>query len=104
MNNTMGKSSARKISIQETTVATIDGWKVTVGNIIIDDWTGPDGSPRRGLTAEIGLYDERKAERGRLTLGEGGLLEIKGRPWRVTLVSAGAGGENGAVKLTESLP
>ncbi len=100
----MGKASARKIAIQETTAATIDGWKVTVGNIMIDDWTGPDGSPRRGLTAEIGVYDERKAARGKLTLGEGGQLEIKGKKWRVTLVRAGAGGGNGVVQLTESLP
>ncbi len=98
------KAAARKIAIQETTAATIDGWKVTVGNIMTDDWTGPDGSPQHGLTAEIGLYDERKAARGKHTLGEGGQLEIKGKPWRVTLVRAGAGGENGAVQLAESLP
>ncbi len=98
------KAAARIIEIQETTAATIDGWKITVGNIMTDDWTGPDGSPRHGLTAEIGLYDERKTAHGKLTLGEGGMLEIKGKKWHVKLVRAGAGGENGAVTLTETLP
>ncbi len=94
------KAAARTIAIQETTAATIDGWKVTVGNIMTDDWTGPDGTPRHGLTAEFGVYDERKAGR-KLTMGEGGVLEIKGKQWRVKSVRAGAGVKNGAVQLTE---
>jgi hypothetical protein len=100
----MPANTPRTVSIQETTVATLDGWKVTVGNIMTDDWVGPDGGRRHGLTAEIGLYDERKAERDRRTLGEGALLEINGRRWRLTAVRAGSAGENGSVALVEELP
>jgi len=66
------------VLVQETTVATIDGWKITVGNIMEDDWVGVDGVSRHGLTAEIGVYDRNKTEQAHGTLGEGGVLQING--------------------------
>ena len=43
--------SQRSVRIEETTVATIEGWRVTVGNIMEDRYAGPDGAERRASRA-----------------------------------------------------
>lgn len=91
--------SQRSVRIEETTVATIEGWRVTVGNIMEDRYAGPDGAERRGLTAEVGLYDEARAPKGERTVGEGAALQIAGRPFTVVRVVAGEGADNGYVEL-----
>lgn len=93
--------SPRVVKIEETTVATIDGWRVTCGNIMKGKWTLPDGSSREGPSAEVGLYDDQRAERGERTVGEGAVLEIAGGRWAVAKVAPGGKGDNGHVELVE---
>lgn len=94
-----GQGAARPIRIEETTISDLHGWRVTVGNIMRDKWKGPDGKEREGITAEIGLYDEGKKERGRTTLGEGAPILINGHRYTLVRVQAGKGSENGFVEL-----
>ena len=95
------KSPARTVRIEETTVGTIDGWMVTVGNIMKGKWKTPDGKEREGLTAQVGLYDEKKADKGERIVGEGAALTIAGKPWTVAKVVAGKGADNGSVELQQ---
>ena len=95
------KGAARSFRIEETTVRAIDGWKVTVANIMKGKWRLPDGREREGLTAVVGLYDEKKADKGERTVGEGAALEIAGRRWIVVKVEAGKGADNGVVEIRE---
>src|SRR5262245_49437682 len=80
------QQAERTVRIEETTVATVDGWRVTVGNIMKGKWRGPDGQEREGVTALVGLYDEKKAARGESTVGEGAQLTIAGKRWTVSRV------------------
>ena len=84
--------------IEETTVATIRGWKVTVANILAGSYSTPAGE-QRGLTAVVGRYDEAKADQGELTVGAGSSLNIAGETWTVVAVVAGLGSANGHVEL-----
>lgn len=84
--------------IEETTVATIRGWKVTVANILAGSYRTPAGE-QRGLTAVVGRYDEAKADQGELTVGAGSSLNIAGETWTVVAVVAGQGSANGHVEL-----
>ncbi len=98
-------ASQRTIRLEETTVADIDGWMVTVANIMAGEWTDHTGATMRGLTVEIGLYDEDRGLQGEPTVGAGAVLRIDGRVWRVDAVVAGGalpggGVDNGYVSLT----
>lgn len=84
--------------IEETTVATLRGWKVTVANILTGSYTTAAG-PQRGLTAVVGRYDEAKADQGEQTVGAGSTLQIAGETWTVVAVVAGQGAANGYVEL-----
>lgn len=86
--------------IEETTVGSIRGWTVTVANIGKDRWRGKDGVEREGITAQIGVYDEKGAERALGTVGEGAELTIAGRTWRVARIQKKASAsDNGWVEL-----
>ena len=84
--------------IEETTVATMAGWKVTVANILPGKFSTPAGE-RQGLTAVVGRYDEARRDQGELTVGEGSEFVIAGQRWAVAAVAAGKGAENGYVEL-----
>jgi hypothetical protein len=94
-----GRMQQRTVRIEETTVGTIDGWRVTVGNIMKGKWRGADGREREGITAQVGLYTEKNEERGEVTVGEGAELTIAGKRWVVNKVQAGPGAENGFIEL-----
>jgi hypothetical protein len=97
------EKTGRIITIQETTAATIDGWKITVGNIMDDTWTGSDGKERTGITASVGIYDEKKAEKMHRTVGKGATFEIKGKKWRLDAIMKDEKGGNGSIKVVELL-
>jgi len=86
---------ARTERIEETTVASIDGWKVTVGNLMAEPDAAKPGQ-KRG-TAQIGRYDAQGQEIGLQIVGTGDTLTIAGKVWRVARVSLGACGANGFV-------
>jgi hypothetical protein len=70
---------------------------------MVDAWTRPDGTAARGPTAAIGVYDEKKSERSKQTAGEGAILDIHGRRWRLDAVRMPKAG-NGSVQLVEIGP
>ena len=80
--------------IEETTVADIDGWMVTVGNVMQGQWRRADGTSCSGLSAEIGLYDDELEPHGEFTVGVGSELQIAGRIWHVKAVVAGEASGN----------
>ncbi len=84
--------------IEETTVATIDGWMITVSNVLRGPYTTPEGA-RTGMTALVGRYDAAEKDHGEVTVGEGSRVEIAGKPWTVLAVTAGQGGDNGWIEL-----
>lgn len=84
--------------IEETTVATIAGWKVTVANLLPGKFTTPAGE-QQGMTAVLGRYDEGRRDQGELTVGAGSEFSIAGQRWVVEAVVAGKGAENGYVAL-----
>ncbi len=84
--------------IEETTVATIQGWKVTVANILPGKFRTPTGE-QQGLTAVLGRYDQANRDQGELTVGAGSELTVAGQLWTVVAVVAGKGAENGHVEL-----
>lgn len=84
--------------IEETTVATIQGWKVTVANILPGKFSTPAGE-QQGLTAVLGRYDDAKRDQGELTVGVGSEFAIAGQRWTVAAVVAGKGADNGYVEL-----
>ncbi len=86
--------------IEETTVATIRGWKVTVANILAGSYRTAAGE-QRGMTAVVGRYDEAKADQGEQTVGAGSTLAIAGETWTVAAVVAGQGSANGYVELRQ---
>ena len=97
--------SQRTIRLEETTVGDIDGWMVTIANIMAGEWTDAAGATLRGMTVEIGLYDEDRTPQGEPTVGAGAVLRIAGQSWRVDEVVAGVplpdgGVDNGYVALT----
>lgn len=92
------------LQIEETTVGDVDGWMVTVGNIMQGSWRDANDRPCSGLSAEVGLYDEDRTSHGEHTVGPGAVLQIAGRPWLVTRVRAGeplreGGVDNGVITL-----
>lgn len=90
----------RTVRIEETTVATVDGWKVTVANIMKGKYQTAGGE-REGLTAVVGLYDDKKADQGERTVGLGSELRIAGKTWTVGDVQAGPGAQNGFVEIRQ---
>jgi len=90
-------SDGAVVRIEETTVGDIDGWMVTVGNIMSGEWVDASGLNCQGLSAEIGLYDDERSPRGEPTVGAGAVLQIAGRAWRVDAVQAGATSADGGM-------
>ena len=97
------QNKVRVVSIEETTVATIDGWRITVGNIMKGKWRLPDSTEREGITALVGIYDENRIEKGEWTVGEGAVIIISGKKWLVTRVNHGKGRDNGSIELQQLL-
>ncbi|MCO4761731.1 MAG: hypothetical protein KC502_09520 [Myxococcales bacterium] len=75
--------------IEETTVGDIDGWMITVANVMAGQWNDANGQVRTGLSVEVGLYDEDRTPVSEVTVGAGAALEIAGRPWTVVAVTEG---------------
>lgn len=96
------QNKVRMVSIEETTIATIDGWRITVGNIMKGRWRLPNGTEREGISAEVGIYDENRVEKGEWTVGEGTVINISGKQWLVTRVNRGKGRENGSIDLMQN--
>jgi hypothetical protein len=84
--------------IEETTVATVQGWKITVANIMKGKYSTAAGE-QQGLTAVLGRYDEAKRDMGELTVGAGSTLTIADQHWLVESVVAGQGAVNGYIEL-----
>jgi hypothetical protein len=81
------------VEIQQTTVATIDGIRVVVGNIFLKDkYRLPDGSTQVGHTAMVGILGNWH------TVGKGSIITIGESQWTVEEVQPGTD-ELGIVKL-----
>ncbi len=92
-------TAGRTVRIEETTVATIDGWKVTVSNVMLA--ADPAQSGHKRPTAQVGRYDAAKADQGEREVAAEAVLDIAGHKWRVAQVVLGVGGANGYVDLVE---
>ncbi|MFZ4577387.1 MAG: DUF6406 domain-containing protein [Myxococcota bacterium] len=92
--------TGRIVRIEETTVATLDGWKITVGNVMLA--TDPANPNRKRPTAVVGRYDATKADQGERDVGVDDSLDIAGKQWRVVEVGLGDKGGNGFVELVET--
>lgn len=92
-------TAGRTVRIEETTVATIDGWKVTVANVMLA--ADPAQPGRKRPTAQVGRYDADKADQGMREVGAEDVLDIAGHKWRVGQVFVGQGAANGYVELVE---
>ncbi len=77
------------LRIEETTVADVDGWMLTVGNVMRGRWVDADGRAHEGLSAELGIYDAERALVSEFTVGPGLEVRIAGVRWRVAAVSPG---------------
>lgn len=88
-----------RVRIEETTVAEIDGWRVTAGNLMRDRFVRADGSEEQGPSIELGLYDENGDARGEPTVGAGSAVTIAGALWDVVEVARPEPGDNGFVSL-----
>lgn len=100
----MNKPEVRRERIEETTVGDIDGWMVTVANVMRGTYRHADGAEREGISARVGLYDEDRSERGEARVGAGSVLVIKGRNWTVEAVVPGVDGGNGHIVLLPAAP
>jgi hypothetical protein len=85
--------------IQATTVATINGWRVGVGNLFVDKYKLADGTEKEGLTAHVHFADEKNAEKGGAVVGEGSVLDINGQKWRVLRVAPREGDRRGHLEI-----
>ncbi len=92
---------ATRVRIEETTVGSVGGWRVTAGNLLVDTYRDAAGHERRGPTIELGLYDGQDRAHGEPTVGVGSAVEIDGTTWTVVAVQPAPGGENGWVELEE---
>ncbi|MEY3014057.1 MAG: hypothetical protein RIT45_2792 [Pseudomonadota bacterium] len=90
---------ARELRIEETTVADIDGWRVTAGNLMRDRFTRADGSSAEGPTIELGLYDDAGEAHGEPTVGVGSVVRIAGVDWEIVAVERPDPSDNGYVTL-----
>lgn len=69
------------VKIRQTTVGTIDGVRVAIGNILLEDeYTLPDGSTQIGHTAEINILGNWH------TVGKGSVITIGESQWKVVEV------------------
>lgn len=92
-------TTGRTVRIEETTVATIDDWKVTVANIL--SVVNPEQPSQKKVTAQVGRYDVNKADQGERDVAQNDVLEIAGKKWQVKQIVVGAGADNGFVELVE---
>lgn len=81
------------IELRETTVRTVGGVQVGVGNILVDDYQAADGSSRHGLTARLHPEDG-----SRLVVGAGSVVALGDRRWEV--VDVVSGGDEGLGTVT----
>lgn len=88
--------------IEETTAAELEGWRVTAGNLMADDYVDAQGGRHHGLTIELGLYDADGACHGEPTVGPGSVVAIAGVAYRVVEVARPDPDDNGFVTLTRS--
>ncbi len=95
----MDQQSRRRERIEETTVGDIDGWMVTVANIMTGSYVSADRSAHEGMSAKVGLYDEDRGDHGETRVGPGSALTIRDQRWRVESVHDGENGGNGYIVL-----
>lgn len=98
----MKDANQRRERIEETTVGDIDGWMVTVANIMPGSYQDADGASHEGMSAKVGLYDEDRADKGEARVGAGSVLTIHGQRWQVEQVAQGANGGNGHIVLRKA--
>lgn len=83
-------SGGLMVEIKETTVGSLDGVDVGVGNIWEREYTLPDGTSRSGPTAQLFIESER------LIVGKGSAIAVGESRWEVVDVEMK---ELGTVKL-----
>lgn len=88
-----------RVRIEETTVGSIGSWRVTAGNLLVDNYHDGEGQQHRGPTIELGLYDGEDRAHGEPTVGVGSDVTIDGAVWRVVAVTPAPGGDNGWIEL-----
>lgn len=75
------------VEIQQTTVATIEGVRIVVGNIFAQkEYTLPDGSTQTGQTAMVGIEGDWHA------VGKGSIITIGESQWKAIEVQPSSDG------------
>jgi hypothetical protein len=69
------------VIIEETTVGKVDGVRVGMGNMIVDEYVRLDGTVGRGWVCALAVGGARG-----MFVGEGSEIEIGGHSWRVVRV------------------
>jgi hypothetical protein len=85
---------ADELELTETTAETVDGVRVGVGNILVDDYELPDGTSRHGITAR--LHPETG---GRFVVGPGSVVALGDARWEVLDVVSGGADDLGTVTI-----
>jgi hypothetical protein len=83
-----------EIELTETTVGSLDGQRVGVGNLMESDYTDAAGTARHGPTAQLFLLGRSE----RAIVGAGSVVSAGGRDWEVVRVDKREG-EHGSVTL-----
>lgn len=79
--------NATTIDFQEGAVGTIGVHKVMFSNIMLQDYTLKDGTPKEGLAASLSLPTQKEW----ITAGEGYVFELEGKSYEVIAITDGEG-------------
>ncbi len=87
-----GKMPQNAIYVQETTVATVNGWRVGGGNYMLEN--DPSGRRRPSVHFAIWKPGSKDVRSRSITLFQGDVFDVGGKKYRVYSISL-AGGKNG---------